>query len=139
MQRYAERSHRSADVSPKTIVVRPHRFVYIVSMADVGASQVKELALQVGFDLCGICAPDPIPEAQSRYIRWLEHGYHAEMAYLARDPQRRTDPREVMPSVRSIIMLGLNYFQSKGKKSRRATGGSPAMPGGGTITRSQKA
>ena len=31
------------------------------------------------------------------------------MDWLARDPDRRTDPRTLWPEVRSVIMLGLNY------------------------------
>jgi epoxyqueuosine reductase len=31
------------------------------------------------------------------------------MDWLARDPERRTDPRMLWPEVRSVIMLGLNY------------------------------
>lgn len=75
------------------------------------AEQVKSLAREVGFDLCGITGPEPIPEAGERFVSWLDRGYHGEMAYLARDPERRTDPRQSLPEVRSIIMLGLNYYQ----------------------------
>ena len=31
------------------------------------------------------------------------------MDWLARDPERRADPRGLWPDVRSVIMLGVNY------------------------------
>jgi len=33
------------------------------------------------------------------------------MSYMAKDPDRRTDPKQVLPDARSLIMLGLNYYQ----------------------------
>ncbi|HEY2247541.1 MAG TPA: tRNA epoxyqueuosine(34) reductase QueG, partial [Bradyrhizobium sp.] len=36
-------------------------------------------------------------------------GAHGDMDWLARDPERRADPRGLWPDVRSVIMLGVNY------------------------------
>jgi len=33
------------------------------------------------------------------------------MAWLARNPDRRTDARKVLPEARSLVVVGLNYFQ----------------------------
>ena len=77
----------------------------------IDAQEIKRLAYQVGFDLCGICSPDLIPEARDRYYLWLEKKYHGELGYLAKDPQRRSDPRLLLKGGRSVIMLWLNYYQ----------------------------
>ncbi|MCM2271491.1 MAG: DUF1730 domain-containing protein [candidate division Zixibacteria bacterium] len=77
----------------------------------MNSQRIKELAYTVGFDLCGICSPEVIPEARERYYRWLELEYHAEMGYLAKDPIRRSDPSLLLDGARSVIMLGLNYYQ----------------------------
>ncbi|MCK4632301.1 MAG: tRNA epoxyqueuosine(34) reductase QueG [candidate division Zixibacteria bacterium] len=75
------------------------------------ADLTRRLAREVGFDLCGITGPEPIVDAVARFSGWLESGHHAEMDWLARSLNRRSDPNEVLPGVRSIIMLGLNYYQ----------------------------
>ncbi|MCP4685852.1 MAG: tRNA epoxyqueuosine(34) reductase QueG [bacterium] len=80
-------------------------------MRTVNGSEIKKLAFQSGFDLCGITSPEVIPEARSRYRRWLDHGCHGEMTWLADNFERRTDPGLLMEGARSVIMLGLNYFQ----------------------------
>ncbi|MDH4157744.1 MAG: tRNA epoxyqueuosine(34) reductase QueG [candidate division Zixibacteria bacterium] len=75
---------------------------------------VKRLATSVGFDLCGITTPDIITGAADRFDRWLENGYHGDMAWLVRTRDKRLDPRRLLATTRSIIMLGLNYYQPDG-------------------------
>ena len=71
---------------------------------------VKAEARRLGFQLVGVTTPDP-PAHLDFYARWLEAGYHGEMAYLAseRARQRRADPRLLLPGCRSILVLGVRY------------------------------
>jgi epoxyqueuosine reductase len=62
-----------------------------------------------GFDVIGVVAPDAIPEAKDRFASFLTDGAHGDMDWLARNADRRADPRTLWPQVRSIVMLGLNY------------------------------
>ena len=72
------------------------------------ADAVKSQALAQGFDLCGIAPATDLPELP--YLStWLQKGYAAEMAYLQRSAQRRADVREVLPSARSVVVLGTIY------------------------------
>jgi epoxyqueuosine reductase len=68
-----------------------------------------EAARAQGFDVVGIAAPASIPEAKDRFAAFLDEGAHGDMDWLAREPERRGDPRILWPEVRSIIMVGLNY------------------------------
>lgn len=77
----------------------------------VSSQTVKDLAKAVGFDLCGIADVDVIDKAKNRLSDWLRDGFHADMDWMARSQPRRVDPTESLPTVRSIVMLGVNYFQ----------------------------
>ncbi len=73
------------------------------------ADQVKEKARELGFDLCGI-AP-AVPSAfKAEYRAWLDAGYHGEMHYLSRNPERRLDPSQLLPGAKSIVVVGMNYY-----------------------------
>ena len=73
------------------------------------ASEIKQRARDLGFDLVGI-AP-AVPSAfKAEYRAWLNAGYHGEMHYLARDPERRLDPSRLLPGARSIVVVGMNYY-----------------------------
>jgi epoxyqueuosine reductase len=72
------------------------------------AERVKSLALELGFDLAGIAAAERAPRAEA-FRDWLAAGHHADMAWLARDPERRADPRLVLPAARSVVVVGLAY------------------------------
>lgn len=63
----------------------------------------------LGFDTLGIADPASIAEAGPHFLRFLDDGAHGEMEWLAREPQRRLDPRSLWDGVRSVIMLGVNY------------------------------
>jgi epoxyqueuosine reductase len=69
-------------------------------------STIKQRALEVGFDLAGIAPPSALKDLQF-LPEWIKKGFGGEMHYLA-DP-RREDPRRVLPSVKSIVCVGLIY------------------------------
>jgi len=69
-------------------------------------SSIKRRALEAGFDLVGI-APPTAPKDSEFLSQWVKKGFGGEMHYLA-DP-RREDPHRVLPSVKSLICVGLVY------------------------------
>lgn len=82
----------------------------------ITASRIKELACISGFDLCGIVSPETIPEAKQQLQDWLKQNFHGEMDYMAKEPERRCNPQLLMSSIKSIIMLGLNYYQEDSER-----------------------
>jgi epoxyqueuosine reductase len=62
-----------------------------------------------GFDAIGVARPDAIPRAAGRLREFLAGGSHGDMDWMARNSERRGDPRRMWPQVRTVIMLGLNY------------------------------
>lgn len=69
---------------------------------------IKARAHELGFELCGIASADAPPEL-ALFEQWLARGYHGEMEYMSRTADKRADPRQVLPSARSIIVLGTIY------------------------------
>ena len=80
----------------------------LLTASDVKTALARE-ALALGFDCIGVTAPDAISLAAKHFRDFLDAGAHGDMDWLARDPERRADPRGLWPDVRSVIMLGVNY------------------------------
>ncbi|MBI1747784.1 MAG: tRNA epoxyqueuosine(34) reductase QueG [Acidobacteria bacterium] len=71
--------------------------------------QIKAKALELGFDKVGV-SPANVPSPAAFLTTWLANGYHGDMRWLARAPERRMDPRKVLPGARSVISLATNYY-----------------------------
>ena len=77
-------------------------------MPALTAEMIKAQATSLGFDLCGICAPEAYPEL--RFLdEWLRRGYSGDMSYLGRTRRVRGDVRHILPSARSVIVTATNY------------------------------
>lgn len=78
------------------------------------ARAIKQEAQALGFDTVGIARVDTTPSLPptlaARLTQWLQRGFHATMAWMERTPEKRADPRLVLPGCRSIIVVGINYF-----------------------------
>ena len=75
---------------------------------------VKAQAL--GFDDCRVAPALPAAH-RALFEQWIAEGKHGDMAWMARNVERRTDPRVVLPGARSVIMLALNYYQGSGPEN----------------------
>ncbi|MBB5034489.1 tRNA epoxyqueuosine(34) reductase QueG [Prosthecobacter vanneervenii] len=64
----------------------------------------------MGFDDCRIAPAQPAAH-RALFEQWIADGKHGDMAWLARTPERRTDPTLVLPGAKSVILLALNYYQ----------------------------
>ena len=69
------------------------------------------MAAEFGFDRTAFTSVDTAAEDRDFLLRWLAEGNAADMArWLARDPERRADPRTFLPGALSVISLGVSYF-----------------------------
>ncbi len=71
---------------------------------------VKEEALRLGFDFCGISRADYLEEEAPRLEQWLLQDRQGKMAYMANHFDKRLDPRKLVDGARSVISLLYNYF-----------------------------
>jgi epoxyqueuosine reductase len=85
-------------------------------------ARLKEHALGLGFDKVGIVPAVPLEVERARLEEWLRRGYQGEMSWMARDPAQRTDPRQVFPEARSVVVVALNYFTPHAHDSDPAHG-----------------
>ncbi|MCX7419740.1 MAG: tRNA epoxyqueuosine(34) reductase QueG [Planctomycetia bacterium] len=69
---------------------------------------LKQRATELGFDLCGV-AEAARPEGFDWLRRWLDRGFAGEMSYIPRRESAYEHPRDVLASVRSVVMLAMNY------------------------------
>jgi epoxyqueuosine reductase len=80
-------------------------------------AQVKQKALELGFHKVGIAqVEDNEPQAVALQ-HWLAQGYQADMAWMA-NPKRQ-EIRQVMPEVRSLICVALNYYTTPQRPTGR--------------------
>ncbi|HIE65854.1 MAG: tRNA epoxyqueuosine(34) reductase QueG [Nitrospira sp.] len=97
-------------------------------------SEIKEIALALGFHRVGITSADPASEAGQNYMNWLSDGFSGEMAYLQNTPEVRYDPKRRFPEAQSIISLALNYFPAA-QREREGGHSAPAPEGTGKVAR----
>ncbi len=77
------------------------------------SERLKSRALELGFNLVGITPAQPSPTLDA-YLRWIEAGMHGDMGYMARPDrvERRRDLNVILPGVRSLVVVGLDYTAS---------------------------
>src|SRR5438105_10160501 len=74
---------------------------------------VKETALSLGFDYCGIAKAQPLADDARRLEQWLNKGMHGTMQYMENHFDLRIDPVKLVPGAKSVITVLLNYFPSR--------------------------
>lgn len=91
---------------------------------------IKRMALECGFDRVGVARAQALASEGERLNEWLANGFHGEMVWMQRDPEKRVDPRLIFPPAKSVIVVALNYYTPNehisgavgGKLSRYAWG-----------------
>ncbi len=77
--------------------------------------RVKELAREEGFSACGLAQAAPVSAERAAELRaWLAAGQNGTMDYLARNVEKRLDPRLLLDGARTVVSLAVNYSPSDG-------------------------
>jgi len=82
------------------------------------AARIKEQGRSLGFDLIGI-APAAPADSFDRLQDWLARGFAGEMAYMHKHEAARSTPTSILPAVRSVVMVGMNYAASQASRVRK--------------------
>ncbi len=75
-------------------------------------TRLKRQARALGFDLVGVAPAGPA-DGFDRLRDWLERGFAGEMQYMHRHAEARRHPDAVLQDVRSVVMLGMNYYPAE--------------------------
>src|SRR5438876_5425038 len=72
------------------------------------AARLNDHARSLGFSLVGIARAAEADDF-ARLTDWLARGFAGEMAYMHRHAAARRHPAAVLPEVRSVLMVGMEY------------------------------
>jgi epoxyqueuosine reductase len=84
--------------------------------------RLKEQARRLGFDLAGIAAAVPA-DSFEHLENWLQLGFAGAMEYMQRHSEARRHPASILPDVRSVVMVGMNYKPADSARDEGAGGG----------------
>ncbi|MBI2504887.1 MAG: tRNA epoxyqueuosine(34) reductase QueG [Candidatus Latescibacteria bacterium] len=83
--------------------------------------KVRVRAGELGFGLVGFAPADPL-EGAAFYARWVALGYAGQMGYLERNNEKRADPGQLLPGARSVVCVGMQYYQESAPKNDTLSG-----------------
>jgi epoxyqueuosine reductase len=104
--------------------------------------ELKAFALTLGITRVGVARAEALDVEAAHLEEWLVAGCQAEMGWMAKAPERRTDPRVVLPGAASVVVIAVNYYtpvehrqsEEYGKISRYAWGDDYHDVVGGMVT-----
>ncbi|MBQ6191478.1 MAG: DUF1730 domain-containing protein [Bacteroidaceae bacterium] len=85
-----------------------------MSSASLNSQDIKAQAQRLGFVACGLAKAEPVDESfAARFRRWLELDYCGEMDYMRRNVEMRLKPDLLVPGVKTIVSLAMNFMPSE--------------------------
>jgi epoxyqueuosine reductase len=70
---------------------------------------IRARALAEGFDVVRFTRASAPEQSAARLATFLGQGRHGTMDWMARNAERRADPRTLWPEAKSVVVLGANY------------------------------
>jgi epoxyqueuosine reductase len=72
--------------------------------------RIRNEAVTLGFDAIGFARAGESRHAQ-RLRAWLQAGRHGTMGWIARNSERRSDPRAVLSGAKTVVSVSLPYYR----------------------------
>ena len=70
---------------------------------------IKKLAADAGFDLCGVAPCRHLSEGEARFRAWLARGGQSSLGYMERNAEKRFDPRLLVEGARTAVVCAVSY------------------------------
>lgn len=81
------------------------------------AKLIKKKADSLGFAQIAIIPTSSLSDEKERLENWLNRGMHGEMTYMARNIEKRLDPRLLFENAKSLIVVLQNYFPKENQSN----------------------
>ncbi|HJQ96892.1 MAG TPA: tRNA epoxyqueuosine(34) reductase QueG [Candidatus Polarisedimenticolaceae bacterium] len=81
-----------------------------MALAESLTASLKAKAREAGFDAVGVAAATRLPRDGAALAAWLSGNKEAGMAWMARDPEKRSDPEALLPGCRCVVVVAMNYW-----------------------------
>ena len=65
--------------------------------ATITSTEVKRLALDLGFGFAGVAKAERMTEEERRLEEWLNQSYHGTMRWMENHFDKRVDPTKLVP------------------------------------------
>ncbi|MFI3319951.1 MAG: tRNA epoxyqueuosine(34) reductase QueG [Rikenellaceae bacterium] len=75
----------------------------------LNAYTIKNIATQMGFDLCGITPAQHLRVAESRFREWQACGYGDPLEYLSKYEDVRFDCSKLVPNAKCVVVCAVSY------------------------------
>ena len=75
----------------------------------VSSADIKQAALEVGFDACGVARADALADGEYPLREWIRRGWHGDLGYMERNIEKRMDPRLLVEGARSVVCVVSAY------------------------------
>ncbi len=72
-------------------------------------NEIKSIAQDVGFDLCGVAKCAVYKQDRAFLERWIEQGFVSSLDYLKRNIECRSDATKLVEGARSVIVCAVAY------------------------------
>ncbi|MFV0554919.1 MAG: tRNA epoxyqueuosine(34) reductase QueG [Mangrovibacterium sp.] len=71
--------------------------------------KIKQKAHELGFLSCGIARATHLPDFEAHLANYLGEDRYADLYYMARNREKRTDPRLLVEGCRTVVSVLLSY------------------------------
>lgn len=75
----------------------------------LNSRDIKKLAADVGFDLCGITACGHLAQNEAWFRAWLDAGYQASLGYMERNTDKRFNPAKLVEGACTAVVCAVSY------------------------------
>ncbi|MDR2911087.1 MAG: tRNA epoxyqueuosine(34) reductase QueG [Bacteroidales bacterium] len=82
------------------------------------SQKIKIKAKELGFLDCAIIPASELSEEGKHLKTWLKNNMHGQLEYMARNVDKRLNPKLLVENVKSIIVVILNYYTGQTQTGR---------------------